>query len=454
MTPRGLGRQRLGLTPRLLLAMLVVATVAFLFAALLTAPLVRSSAQASARGTLSRQADLLAQLPRAARLTERADARSDVRGLFLGVITRRGLTTGAATALTRGQRVTLLRGDPVSTSGVVEHQRVLVEARPVARGGAVVLATSSRDVDRAIDSQRRRLLLALALGLLVALAIGVVMANQLGRPLARLAGTARRMGAGERGATLPESGTREVGEVADALHQLDVALQTSEERQRRFLLSVSHELRTPLTAIRGYAESLVDGAVAPHEMPAVGETLVRESQRLQRYVEDLLALARLEADDFDFRGGAVDVAEVVDQAGEAWGERCARAGLRLVVERPSGPLVIDSDAVRIRQVLDALTDNAVRLGPPGTSVVLAVAATTAGVRLEVRDSGPGLTDADAVVAFEPGALHDRYSGRRPGGHGLGLAIVDRLVTRLGGSIRLERAAEGGAGFVVELPDGP
>lgn len=442
--------KRSSLTPRLILAMVVVATVAFLFAALLTAPLVRSAAQGSARATLARQADLLAGLPRAARLTERLDARVDVRGLYLGVITPRGKVTGAASALDPGQQARLVGGQTVSGTGVLDGQRVLIEARPGANGGAVVLATSAQEVDQAVAQQRQRLLLALALGLLVALAAGVVLAGYLGRPLARLAATARRMGAGERGAALPENGTREVAEVAEALHQLDVALQSSEQRQRRFLLSVSHELRTPLTAIRGYAESLVDGATAAHEMAAVGETMVRESQRLERYVEDLLALARLDADDFGLRSGPVDLAELVDQAGAAWTERCARAGLRMAVERPPGPLVLDSDAVRIRQVLDALTDNAVRVCPAGASVVLAASATPAGVRLEVRDSGPGLTEADAAVAFEPSALHDRYAGRRPVGQGLGLAIVQRLVTRLGGSVRLERAAEGGAAFVVEL----
>ncbi|MEP6817409.1 MAG: HAMP domain-containing sensor histidine kinase, partial [Marmoricola sp.] len=434
--------RRSGLTPRLILAMVGVATVAFLFAALLTAPLVRSAAQGSARGTLGRQADLLAQLPRAARLTERLDARADVRGLFLGVVTPRGRSIGAASALTPGQLAKVRSGGDVSGTGVMDGRRVLVEARPVRNGGAVVLATIAGDVDRAVDQQRRRHLLALALGLLVALTGGVVMASYLGRPLARLASTARRMGAGERGAPLPESGTREVAEVADALRQLDVALQTSEERQRRFLLSVSHELRTPLTAIRGYAESLVDGATGPDEVPAVGETMVRESQRLARYVEDLLALARLEADDFDFRTGPVDLAEVVDQAASAWSDRCTRAHLQLVVERPSGPLVVESDAVRVRQVLDALTDNAVRVCPAGASVVLAAASTATGARLEVRDSGPGLTEADAAIAFEPSALHDKYAGRRPGGQGLGLAIAHRLVTRLGGTVRLERAIEG------------
>lgn len=441
------------LTSRLILAMVAVATLAVLFAALLTSPLVRSSAQSTARGTLARQAELLAQLPRAARLTERVDNRANVRGLYLGVITARGRTTGAALALTPTQRAQVLAGQAVSSAGTLDGQRVLVEARPTANGGAVVLATSARDVDRAIARQRRRLLLALALGLVVALAGGVVMAGYLGRPLARLAATARRMGAGERGSVLPESGTREVADVADALHQLDLALQASEDRQRRFLLSVSHELRTPLTAIRGYAESLVDGTTPTPEAPLVAVTMVRESQRLERYVEDLLSLARLDADDFGLRTGPVDVPDLLAEAADAWRDRCTRAGLRLDVTLPPAGLTIHSDPLRIRQVLDALLDNAVRVCPAGAAVVLSGSATAAGVRLEVRDSGPGLTDADAVDAFQPGVLHDRYAGERPGGHGLGLAIVQRLVTRLGGKVRLEQAIEGGAAFVVDLPSG-
>ena len=125
---------------------------------------------------------------------------------------------------------------------------------------------------------------------------------------------------------MPSHGPREVAEVAEALRQLDRALTTSEERQRRFLLSVSHELRTPLTSIRGYAESLVDGVYGPDELPEVGETLVRESERLERYVADLLALARLEADDFSLGGGRGRPRSAAGGRAAAWADRSPAPG--------------------------------------------------------------------------------------------------------------------------------
>jgi two-component system sensor histidine kinase BaeS len=447
-----------GIRARLTAATVGVAVLALLIAAVLTSPLVRTAAERSARESLARDADLFARLPLAERLSERDAGGAGVarRGLALGIITADGRARGAALALNSAERAQVLGGRAVSTEGELAGDPVLIEARPLANGAAVVLASRAADVDEAVNLQRRRLLLALVLGLLVAFGAGALVARQLGRPLAGLAATARRLTAGERGvaAELPTGGPREVDEVADALRQLDRALAASEERQRRFLLSVSHELRTPLTAIRGYAESLVDGAYQPDELPEVGETLVRESLRLERYVADLLALARLEADDFALDMADVDLGRLLDDGASAWADRFARAGLTLDVDHPASAVTVRTDAGRVRQVLDVLTDNAVRVCPPGSRVVWSCEPRPGGVRLEVRDSGPGLTDADAADAFTPGVLHDRYAGTRPVGHGLGLAIAHGLVTRLGGTIRLTRAPEGGAAFEIDLSTGP
>jgi len=449
--------RRLTLSRVIALAAAGVAALAMLLAGLLTTPLVRGATEDAARIALARQADLLARLP-GARVAEQLEARADTRpvarGLAVGVVTADGVPHGDALALRPPDLTEVRAGEPVSAESTWDGRRVLLEARPLRRGGAVVLAASDRDVDAAVGAQRRRLLLALGLGLVAALVVGAVVARRLGRPLGALAATARRMGAGERGVVPPVDGTREVADVADALHQLDAALQVSEDRQRRFLLSVSHELRTPLTTLRGYAESLVDGAVAPDELDTVGRTMVGEAERLERYIGDLLVLARLEADDFVLEPGPVDLGDLVRGAAAGWQDRVRRAGLDLTVEVPADPLVVVSDAGRLRQVLDALVDNAVRVCPTGAVIVLAATRGPGGAGLEVRDSGPGLTAEDAEVAFDPGALHDRYAGSRPGGHGLGLAIVHRLVTRLGGTVRVERAAEGGAAFVVHLGGEP
>ncbi len=435
------------LTGRLVLAMSGVALVSALLAALSLAPLLRSATEDAVRTPLARQADFFAQVPAFAYASgglERVTVRS---GLRLGAVTADGSTSGVAAALDDADRDRLRAGRPVSTQVEYRGADLLVEARPTADGGAVVLGTDAELVSEASATLRRRVVLASLVGLAAAVVVAGLLARRLGRPLARTAAAARRMAAGERGLDLPASGTREIGDVAAALSALDAALATSEGRQREFLLSVSHELRTPLTAVRGYAEALADGVVPPEETTEVARTMIAETDRLERYVADLLALARLDADDFALAWAPVDVVLVLGAAAAAWAER---RGVSVTAE-DGVPLVVTTDGVRLRQVVDALVDNAVRVCAPGDRVVLAAFATPDGVRVEVRDSGPGLTPEDAEVAFVPGVLHERYAAVRPGGHGLGLAIVHRLVTRLGGTITLDRAPEGGARFAIALP---
>ena len=222
-------------------------------------------------------------------------------------------------------------------------------------------------------------------------------------------------------------------------------------------MSVSHDLRTPLTAISGYAESLADGVIDTADAPHVGQILMAESKRLERMVGDLLDLARLGAADFRIDLADVDVAEIARAAAPVWSTRCAASDVRFALEEPSvlagspQTLFARTDGARLRQLLDGLFDNALRVTPGGAPIVLAVRAENGAVVAEVRDGGPGLSDDDLRVAFEQGVLHERYRGVRRVGTGLGLSIVDGLVRRLGASIEAGHAAEGGARFTVRLP---
>jgi two-component system sensor histidine kinase BaeS len=277
-----------------------------------------------------------------------------------------------------------------------------------------------------------------------------------------------------------------VADVSFALNELAAALANSENRQRAFLTSVSHELRTPLTTIKGYAEALADGVVGPDGAQRAGQTMLAESEHLDRLVEDLLVLARLEAEDFPLAIMQVELVSLVTSAAEVWGGRYAAVGVVLRTELPGHAVFVQTDAGRVRQIVDGLLENALRVVPPGAPVVIAVrpggvgatgnadestlafpvagtappparvAAPAAGrvvpyAVLEVRDGGPGFTDDDLAVAFERGALYERYKGIRKVGSGLGLALAARLVRRLGGSIDAGHAPEGGARFTVRLP---
>jgi two-component system OmpR family sensor kinase len=261
------------------------------------------------------------------------------------------------------------------------------------------------------------------------------------------------MAAGRRDITVPIEGPAEVAEVAEAVLALAASLAVSEARQREFLLAVSHDLRTPLTSITGYAESLADGVVGPDEAANAGAVMLGEARRLERLVADLLDLARLEAQEFRVDLVDIDPAALLREAGAVWSARCAAAGVRFEVYPSESSLVLHSDPLRIRQIVDGLLENALRLTPAGQPIVLASRREGPGdwVVFEVRDGGPGLTDADLAVAFDRFTLYERYRGVRQVGTGLGLTIVQRLAERLGGTVSAGHAPEGGARFTVRLP---
>jgi two-component system sensor histidine kinase BaeS len=356
----------------------------------------------------------------------------------------------ARDAMTPAVRAKLLGGGSVSTSRTVDAVPVLIEGRGT-HAGALLLVQRRSDALRVGKQVERRLLAALLIAVGVAILIGLLFAWQLARPLRRTAQATRALASGRRDVTVTPQGPAEVAEVADSVNVLAAALAHSEARQREFLMSVSHDLRTPLTAITGYAESLADGVIDGAEVPRAGQIMLDESRRLEHLVQDLLDLARLEAQDFRVDITRVDVIALVQAAGAVWSARCADEGVRFSLETVTPVAAAVTDPVRLRQALDGLLENALRVAPANAPIVLAVRHEPAAVVVEVRDGGPGLSDADLAVAFDRSALYNRYRGVRQVGTGLGLAIVHRLITRIGGTVEAGHAAEGGARFTIRLP---
>ncbi|HEX4059229.1 MAG TPA: HAMP domain-containing sensor histidine kinase [Galbitalea sp.] len=430
---------------------ITVATLAVLVTGGVSLQLVRQSSIDEARARLAAQATLLAKLPAATPFSDLDSRVSLALGdTEAGVVSPTGLVTGTAAELLPKRLVRLGEvGRRVSTTLNGPQGLTLVEMRPRRGGGSLVLALPRDTVDAQAQGSLLRILLALGIGLVVAIIAGAIFARWLAKPLIGVAGMAARMARGERGVATPMTGPAEVVAVADALGALDGALASSEARQREFLLSISHELRTPLTALRGYAEAISDGMVGPADLPGVGQVLTAETERLDHFVADLLELARLEADDFSIKPVQVNLADILRSSRDAWLGRAAGLGVTLTVETQE--VVLCSDPRRLRQIVDGLVENALRVSPDGSSIRLAGWADATGVSIEVRDGGPGLRPEDAAVAFERGVLRERYRDSRPVGTGLGLSIASRLTSRLGGSIRAGTAVAGGAVFTVTLP---
>jgi two-component system sensor histidine kinase BaeS len=464
--PRYRARRTGTLTTRAVLVTTLAALVSVLVTALVAFPVAVRKTNSEARASLADKATLVATV-----LSTRAGAAADEKlvrqlrqDLSREAQSRQDqsrpekvdiwlVTAGRADHAGLPPRIVaaVAAGRSVSQRARVNATIVLLEGRPVpgTTGSGVVLAQRAATGAR-IDVWSR-LWLPLLAGLLAGVLAGFLLARRLARPIRRAAAAAARLSAGDRSVRVPPEPPAEAAELAHALNDLAAALATSEGRQREFLLSVSHELRTPLTTIKGYAEALADGVVGPDGAQRAGQTMLAEAGHLDRLVADLLALARLEAADFPLEIMPVDLTALVRTAAEAWGGRCAAVGVVLGIELPAGAVVAATDPGRVRQIIDGLLENALRVVPPGAPVVLAAGTGVGYGLVEVRDGGPGFTDEDLAVAFERGALTQRYRGVRKVGSGLGLAIAAGLARRMGGTISAGHAPEGGARFTVHLP---
>jgi two-component system OmpR family sensor kinase len=236
----------------------------------------------------------------------------------------------------------------------------------------------------------------------------------------------------------------EVGRLASALNtmlgQIEQAFAirvSSENRMRQFAADASHELRTPLTSIRGYAELYRQGAAT--DASEVLKRIEDHAERMGLLVEDLLQLARLDSE----QPLALSTVDLVVLVTDAVVEARMRETERLVsLELAAGPVLVQADEARVRQVLTNLLDNAVIHTPAGSPIEVRLAAG----EISVSDHGPGMTVEQASRVFE--RFYRVDAARGPGGTGLGLAIVSALVAAHGWRIELDTAPGEGAVFRV------
>lgn len=224
-----------------------------------------------------------------------------------------------------------------------------------------------------------------------------------------------------------------------------------ENVRRDFVANVSHELKTPLTSLRASLETLLDGALGdPAHARDFLATALHQVERLQRLIEDLLTLARLEKDDAPPRCQCL-LAPAVKRTVDAMRPLAKKSGVEIDVALPDEQVAVALSEDELAQILTNLLDNAIKFNRPGGSVRLTGEAREKVFALSVRDTGAGIPPEHQPRVFERFYRVDKARSRDAGGTGLGLSIVKHITEKRGGSIRLEESSDHGSTFTVDLP---
>lgn len=295
----------------------------------------------------------------------------------------------------------------------------------------------------------RPLIQAGLIGLVVAILLAAAVSTSVARPLRRASRAARAIAGGDYSQRVPERGPLEARAMARAFNQMADRVQRTQQMQRDFLANVSHELKTPLTSIQGYSQAILDGVVSD---PSHAARIIHgEAGRMQRLVEDLLDLARIESGQVQLRREAVDLTQVLDRVLSNLTLRAAQKQVMLIREIAPLPCVV-GDGDRLAQVFTNLLDNAITHTPQGGQVAVRAALGQGGVVVAVSDSGPGIPATDLSRIFERFYQVEKSRQRSTQhGSGLGLAICKEIVEAHGGRIYAESEEGRGATFTVWLP---
>ena len=268
------------------------------------------------------------------------------------------------------------------------------------------------------------------------------------KPVTEVEKTARRIAGGDFEVRIDNKYKDEMGDLCDIINYMADELSQSENMKNEFISSVSHELRTPLTAIRGWSETLNDDVNCNKGMREKGlKVIMSETERLSSIVEDLLDFSKIQGGRFSIKNEKMDILAELEEAILAFSEKAKREGIELVYNEPQMLSAVLGDRNRVRQVFVNILDNAIKYSEAGSHIYVNASEEYGIIYISVRDEGCGISPED-LPKIKKKFFKANLTKR---GSGIGLAVVDEIVSLLGGTFEIKSQLGVGTEVIVSFP---
>ena len=322
--------------------------------------------------------------------------------------------------------------------------------------GVVLLESTLREQGYTQVPSTTALSASVAVSLLLSVVLASVFSRQFTRPISRLQKTALALSGGQYEARTQVASRDEIGSLARSMDILAERLEAARQRDERlrsqqqvFFSNISHELKTPVTVIRGSLEALRDGVIADGQgVQDAYAQMIAESCWLQRLIQDLLELSRLQSVDFSLTTADLDLRELLGDVAMSAHALCERKGVVFCCDEPERAYPFHGDYTRLRQMLLAVVDNAVKFTPPGKGLRMALCGEQP--EIVIADEGIGIPTQELEHIFDR-FYHTRASSQDS--TGLGLSIVQEIARRHGVTIRVDSREGEGTTFTFLFPKG-
>lgn len=349
-----------------------------------------------------------------------------------------------------------LNGSSIAGEGRLDgvfKDKLLYVAKPIfiknGVGGSVIMCSTIPYIQDMQLGVMKMFLWAMALVLVLTLFVAAVMSRRIAKPVKEMTNIAKKIAAGDFSQRV-SSTKGELGVLASNFNQMTVALGEMDEVQSSFISDVSHELRTPMTIISGFVEGVLDGTIPKEEHTKYLGIVLSEIKRLNRLVNDLLEMSRLNSGKIEYKMVPFDITENIRKAVVSFEHGIDEKHIDVEVEFENDTMFVMGNSDSIYRVITNLMDNAIKFTPEGGKITIAVKTAGSKTRVSVKNTGNGLNEKELNHIWDRFYQTDKSRSASKKGVGLGLYIVKNIMKSHENEIYAESEEGEWTSFTFEL----